>query len=264
MRLGIIGTSHVSMFHDAWGLLPQTLTERVAPTFIGMPAPMLAKQVHLGLGSDGDGLQVTYPPLLQYLKKTAGFPGSVIRFKDYDALVLVDLFFCYDDAILSCEVTELGPQVSGIPASWALCDRVLKGTMGIASYANHKRVGDVPKTDHLRLVERARNANPGARIFLTPRPMMPTQRLRSRFGEACSKDSVLLVADRYDQVAERALREMGIRYLARPDSSICVESGASKDSLSIGWIEPNRSLLNEHLNGDYAFPILERVLLDMA
>lgn len=259
MKLLVIGTSHVGALRAGWDLLPTEIQETFDATFVGFPAPVLAKQVHQGWPEVSGAFKPTVPRFMSALRQCCGDELWEFRPSRFDIIVLVDWFFCYDFAILYGSIKNGSLILDKVPVSWSLFERALESIIGSAEYRDHPLIGSVPRTSMMEILTRIRALNTSARMYLCPRPMMPTQRVRARFGTSHDLPAVMALGHSFDRVCKRVLGSLNIDYIDRPTESICPESGASRDDLSVGWIEPARKLLDEHLTGKYGEMVWKKI-----
>lgn len=259
-KLLIIGTSHTAMFRDAWLEMPPDEKRGIAADFIAMPAAFLAKQVSDNLDIRDGIWYINNSHLVNYLGRVGQLGDGFVDFSKYRAILFVDMFFCYDYAHLMSRRINGSLRLDGVPASWALWERAVAATLGVVSYRQHAQVGAVPRTSMSEVMRTAVCAIAPGRVFLTPRPMVPTQRLVHRAGDSHNREDILEYARRFEELSSSNARSLGVEFVSRPTESICETTGATRNEYSVGLLAGESELLDEHLTSEYAMPILRYVV----
>jgi len=261
VRILFFGTSHCGMFREAWGLLPEQARAGWTADFFAAPAPMLAKAVSESKLPIEGVWRHHYPELSSYLARLKGGLVDEVSFREYDRVVFVDMFCCYDNCHLHTSNGIYGLALDGVPVSRSAWNAAIRSTICRAEYNDHPRVGNLLPMSLLPFIEMAVRGITPANVFVTPRPVLPSQRLNSRYGKGLCGDMIGKCVEWFDAVATDIFAQIGVTYVPRPECSICPRTGGSLDELSVGWLDEGETKLNEHLTAEYASPIINSVIM---
>lgn len=261
MRVLFLGTSHVAMFIDAWAKLPESVLANCSADFIAAPAPWLAQELSMAEVSVDGVWRYKSSGLINYLRKSNQYGDGCVDFGIYDQIVFVDFFFCYDYCHLMSGNGEFGLTLDGVPVSRPAWRVAVGGTMGRPIYTNHPQIGTLNGVDARSFLRTAIASSRSKSGYLVARPMLPSQRLMKRSGRRHSRDELIQYARWFDEIAHESLAEIGISYVPRPPEATSEETGATEDGYSVGWLDQEKTTLDEHLNPEYALLLLKDLAL---
>lgn len=259
MKLAFIGTSHISGLKLGWDLLPKETTKNIDVTFIGYPAPVFAKQIHQNWLFEDNKIFPTEPGIKEFLKKMSGNSNTPISPLEYDVVCFVDLFFCYDFSLIYGSFNKIFYSSDKIPISESTFKTILKDRNGKATYNNHSVVGTLPEITVFPFINSIKKINPELKLFLTPRPFLPTQRLEKHKWSWRDTESILKAGNLFDIAATERLKQCEVTFLARTDEQISEESGVTDDSFSMGLLADGVTM-DEHTNGEYGSLTIKQLL----
>ncbi|MGK0269615.1 MAG: hypothetical protein ACI88H_000247 [Cocleimonas sp.] len=262
MRLAFIGTSHISGLKLGWGLLPEHYKKNIDVSFIGYPAPVFAKQIYKDWLYDNDKILPTEPGLKYFLEKMSGDPDTPISPLDYDVICFVDMFFCYDFCLAYGSFNKIFFSSDRIPISENTYKTILKDRNGKATYNSHPVVGNVPEVSVFPLIDSIKQINKELKLFLTPRPFIPLQRLDKYKWGWTESSSIVKAGNIFDAAANEKLIEYDVSYLPRTDEQISFTSGVTDNDFSLGVLKDGNTL-DEHMNGEYGLHTIKQLLTQL-
>ena len=196
----------------------------------------------------------------KYIHSISGLKDVGVTPSQYDVIVFVDMFYCYDYSLIFAHPVDDVLTADGVPISDYAYRSILRDRMGWSAYTAHPTVGDVPDNWQAHVIRQFVVLNPKARYVLSPRPFSTSLNSLKRFSPWVKSEQIRYAGRTFDEIAEAELRQLGVEYLPRAEEQICDTTGATPDRFSLGWRDETRTLLNEHMNCDYGAIVVRDIL----
>lgn len=257
-RLAVVGTSHVGCVKAALSNSPRLASRWQDIFFMAVNAPMLSKQNALGWPENDGTLSFNIPEARAFLGRMFGNPGLRFSPAEYDVVLLVDFFFCYDFSYQICDNTAGPRRISGVPASAALFEEVLRHRLGRSWYGPSGPIGEIPENSTIPLLNLMKRMAPATRFLLTGRPAHPVAN-KSVMGLTMDDQLMASGMQIFEKVAQETLSESGIHLVRRSQAQSCPETGLTPDRYSVGPHPRHAKGLDEHTNAEYGALLLQQV-----
>lgn len=258
MRTAIVGTSHAAMLKlaiDGDGFGSDT------PYFLPVPAPMLSQQNHAGWPGTHGTMSFSFPKTRNHLVAIGIDPDTRFDPAEFDVIILVDYFFCYDFSILLRDRQTDALQVDKIPVSTAAYGRILRDRLGTEGYRN-STAGMIPRNSVMPLLAAISSRSPSATIYLVPRPFQLSQN-RGHMKLGFSQREIRRMGELLDREASNMLQPLGIKFVSRSEAYIDEKTGLTPDRYSTGPLASNPNVLNEHMGAEYGKIVIEQIRQDL-
>lgn len=263
-KIAVIGTSHVGCIRDALNNPSISIQMWSNAFFFALNAPMLSKQNHLGWPDSNGVLSCNIPEGRQLLGRLFGNPDLRFVPSDYDIVLLVDFFYCYDFAHQLRDNILGKITVSGIPVSSSLYRQLIASRLGKSWYGPTAPLGEIPINSINPLLSEMKSAAPNTKFLLAARPAQPAANISS-LGIKIDREELLFSMNLFESAASSSLNEIGIEFVHRHTNQICSLSGMTPDHFSVGSHKTIKGRLDEHTNSKYGQLILQQAqkLIDL-
>lgn len=257
-RVAVVGTSHVGCVRAAVDTDSPVADRWRNAFFFAVNAPMLSKQNARGWPESNGALSFDIPEAKAFLGRLFGNPDLRFLPAQFDIVILIDFFYCYDFSYQLID-NKPGPRkISGAPISEALFKEVLSHRIGRSWYGPASAVGAVPDNSITPLLAQMKRMAPQTRFVLAARPAQPVANKSAR-GLMLDETQMLSGMRIFENAARDRLAEIGIDFVTRADEQCCPETGLTPDRFSVGPHPSLASALDEHTNAEYGLLLLQQV-----
>lgn len=262
-RFAVVGTSHVGCIQSALKNPHPSIERWRDAFFFAVNAPMLAKQNVLGWPEPQGSMSCNFEEGRNFLRRLFGDPN--IRFipSEYDVVLLVDFFYCYDFAYQLRDNKPGSRTISGTPVSDALYREVIMERVGRSWYGPNGPLGEIPRNSINPLLERMRRSAPNTKFLLAARPAQPSSNIAALRIQV-DRQEIFSDMKIFEEAATNRLSKIGIEFVSRRTEQNCSATGLTPDHFSVGPHRTRESTLDEHTNEDYGRLVLEQaqILID--
>lgn len=258
MRLAVVGTSHVGCVRAALDTSSPLAGRWRNAFFFAVNAPMLSKQNACGWPEQDGTLSFNIPEAGAFLRRLFGNPDLRFVPAQFDTVLLIDFFYCYDFAYQLCD-NKPGPRrISGTPVSEALFKEIIRNRVGRSWYGPASPMGPVPDNTITPLLGLMKRMAPQTRFLLAARPAQP---VTNRMVRGVKVDDAQIRSGMrvFEDAARERLAEIGIDFVARSNEQCCPITGLTPDRFSMGPHPSLASALDEHTNAEYGLLLLQQV-----
>lgn len=257
-RIAVVGTSHVGCVRAALDTSSHLVDRWRDAFFFAVNAPMLSKQNARGWPEPNGTLSFDIPEARAFLRRLFGNPELRFVPAQFDVVVLIDFFYCYDFAYQLCD-NKPGPRrISDAPVSEALFKEIVRHRIGRSWYGPESQVGEVPDNTITPLLGLMKQISPQTRFLLAARPAQPVANRKVR-GVNVDDAQILSGMRIFEDAARERLAEIGIDFVTRSTEQCCPATGLTPDRFSVGPHPSLAAALDEHTNGEYGMLLLQQV-----
>lgn len=256
-KFAVVGTSHVACIQTALKNPPPSIGRWRDAFFFALNAPMLAKQNVLGWPEPQGIMSCDFQEGKAFLNRLFGDPGHRFVPNDYDVVLLVDFFYCYDFAYQVCDNKPGSRMISGTPVSEALYREVIAARLGQSWYGPGGPLGAIQTNSINPLLQQMKLAAPETIFLLAARPAQPVSNITS-LGIKADHREILSGMRIFEEAASAQLAKIGIKFVPRHVEQMCCNTGMTPDHFSVGPHRSRQSLLDEHTNSYYGRLVLEQ------